>query len=372
MINATGVLLHTNLGRAPGGRGSPSGEGYANLEVDLETGRRGLRGRSVADLLRVLTGAEDAVVVNNGAAAILLVLTALAAGTGVVVSRGQLVEIGGGVRIPDILEASGARLVEVGTTNVTRVADFARELHDDRGDIAALLVVHQSNFEIRGFAGQPSLRELTVLPRPVVVDLGSGLLDATAPWLLGPPPAWLGREPAVRQTLADGAAAVTFSGDKLLGGPQAGIIAGSRELVGSCREHPLARALRPGRVVLEQLQQVLLAYAQRDVSAVPFWRMATMTTDELRVRANADQRGDRSAHRRVRFGAGRWSAPDASIASIGLSVPGNITGRLRRCDPPVLARVSQGATLCDLRTVDPCEDDALTDALRASIHGLDG
>jgi L-seryl-tRNA(Ser) seleniumtransferase len=222
VINATGVLLHTNLGRAPLAVAVPAA--YTNLELDLDTGARGARQAHAGPRLARACGAEAALVVNNGAGAVLLALAALAAGRGVAVSRGELIEIGGGFRIPEVLATSGARLVEVGTTNRTRRADYAAAVGD--GDVAVVLKVHTSNYRIEGFTAAVDVDELATVGPPVVVDLGSGLLDAACPWLPGGPPPWLGGEPAARQTLAAGAALVTFSGDKLLGGPQAGILAG--------------------------------------------------------------------------------------------------------------------------------------------------
>src|SRR3954471_3827848 len=258
VINATGVILHTNLGRAPL---SVSVAGRAtNLELDLATGKRGNRNAHAATLLARASGAEAALVVNNGAAAVLLVLAALAAGKPVPVSRGELVEIGGAFRVPDVMAQSGARLVEVGTTNRTRLADY-RDAVD--AETALVLKVHQSNYRIVGFTEATDVGALVGLGVPVVVDLGSGLLDAGCPWLDGGPPPWLATEPAVRQTLDAGAALVTFSGDKLLGGPQAGVIAGRADLVARCAKHPLARALRPGALVLGALQDVALAYLHR-------------------------------------------------------------------------------------------------------------
>src|SRR5207253_5663872 len=246
---------------------------------------RGSRRRHAAALLARAAGAEAALVVNNGAGAILLVLAALARGRGVVVSRGELVEIGGGFRVPEVMAQSGATLVEVGTTNRTRLAAYRRAV---AGDTALVLKVHQSNYRIVGFTEAVGVAELVTLGPPVVVDLGSGLLDAATPWLAGGPPPWLAGEPAVRQTLAAGAALVTFSGDKLLGGPQAGVIAGRADLVARCARHPLARALRPGGLVLGALQDVALAYLRRDAGdTVPFWRMATVPVDALRSRATA-------------------------------------------------------------------------------------
>ena len=287
VINATGVLLHTNLGRAP--LGSPLR--YSNLEIDLVGGKRASRSDHAATLLARACGAEAAHVVNNGAAALLLVLAALARDVGVVVSRGELVEIGGGFRIPEVMAQSGARLVEVGTTNRTRLADYRAAVSGgvagEAGAVGLILKVHQSNYRIVGFTESVEVEELAGLGVTVVADIGSGLLDAATPWLDGGPPAWLVGEPAARQTLAAGAALVTFSGDKLLGGPQAGVIAGRADLVAACARHPLSRALRPGGLVLAALQETALAYLRRDGMAIPFWRMAATPVDALVRRAEA-------------------------------------------------------------------------------------
>ena len=252
------MLLHTNLGRAPLAHTQPAG--YTNLELDLATGERGSRHDHVGRAAGPGRGAEAAIVVNNGAAAVLLVLAALARDRDVVVSRGELVEIGGGFRVPEVMAKSGCRLVEVGTTNRTRPADVIAAVEAPGADVAVVLKVHQTNYRIVGFTEAVSIAELAAVGPPVVVDLGSGLLDAACPWLPGGPPAWLADEPAVRQTLEAGADLVVFSGDKLLGGPQAGVIVGSAELVAALRPHPLARALRPGGLVLGALQEVALAY----------------------------------------------------------------------------------------------------------------
>jgi L-seryl-tRNA(Ser) seleniumtransferase len=352
VVNATGVLLHTNLGRAPIAFSQPAR--YSNLEIDLATGRRGSRNRHAAGLLARACGAEAALVVNNCAAAVLLVLAALAKGAGVVVSRGELVEIGGGFRVPEVMEQSGARLVEVGTTNRTRLADYRRAIADEP-EIALILKVHQSNYRIVGFTEDVPVAELARLGPPVVADLGSGLLDAGTPWLSGPPPGWLEGEPAARQTLADGAALVTFSGDKLLGGPQAGIVAGSRELVDRCGRHPLARAVRPGGLVLAALQETALAYLRREGDAIPFWRMATVPVKVLRQRAGAIGHGEVVDCESV---PGGGAVPGLTIPSAGIALDGDLTAALRRCRPPVIARVHEGRTVLDLRTVDP-DDDAL-------------
>ena len=320
VINATGVMLHTNLGRAPV---SPAVSGgpvrYSNLEIDLVGGKRASRGNHAASLLARAVGAEAAHVVNNGAAALLLVLTALARDREVVVSRGELVEIGGGFRIPDVMAQSGALLEEVGTTNRTRLADYedaiaAESLHHE---VAFILKVHQSNYRIVGFTESVDVAALAGLGPPVVADIGSGLLDASTPWLEGGPPAWLAGEPAARQTLEDGAALVTFSGDKLLGGPQAGIIAGRADLVAACARHPLSRALRPGGLVLAALQETALAYLRRDGMAIPFWRMAAASVEDLAARAGAMGVGRAVSTVAV---AGGGSVPGQEVPSVGVAV----------------------------------------------------
>lgn len=364
VINATGVLLHTNLGRAPLAH---TQEARAqSVELDLATGERGSRQRAVGQLFARLCQTESAMVVNNNAAAVLLVLAALAAGREVVVSRGESVEIGGGFRVPDVLEQSGARLVDVGTTNRTRVDDYRRAVERPGADVALALKVHPSNFTVQGFAEDTPVRDLAGLGVPVVADLGSGLLDATCPWWPGAhPPAWLAGEPAAVQTLADGAALVTFSGDKLLGGPQAGIIAGRGDLVEACLGHPLARALRPGGLVLAALQDVALSYLRRDVVAtVPFWRMAATTVEQLRVRAEtiaaAAGVGDVVDLDAV---PGAGSAPGTTIPSAGLAVAGDHLAALRAAPVPIIARAREGRTFLDLRAVDPVDDDRLIAAL---------
>ena len=362
VINATGVLLHTNLGRAPINRAPAAGQParYSNLELDLDTGRRGSRQAHLRPLMARVCGAEATLVVNNGAAAVLLVLSALAHGRDVAVSRGELVEIGGGFRVPDVMTASGARLVEVGTTNRTRAEDYEGALAHPGGDVALLLKVHQSNYRIVGFTQTVEVPALVALGPPVVVDVGSGLLDANTPWLPGPAPSWLSGEPAVRQTLAAGAALVTFSGDKLLGGPQAGVIAGRRDLIERCARHPLARALRPGAVVLADLQETLLAYLRKDAGVIPFWRMASVPVDVLRARAGALGRGEVVDCASV---PGGGSLPGIEIPSAGVALDGDHTAALRSHEPPVIARVHDGRTVLDLRTVDPGDDPVVAKAV---------
>ena len=363
VINATGVLLHTNLGRAP--RAEPDGSGaarYSNLEIDLVSGRRGERAGRAASLLARLTGAESALVVNNGAAALLLVLSTIAPSRPVIVSRGELVEIGGGFRIPDVMASSGAHLVEVGTTNRTHTRDYesALALHPSA---AAVLKVHPSNYRMSGFTAAASVKDLSRFDVPVIADIGSGLLDAGTPWITGGPPKWLAGEPAARQTLRDGAALVTFSGDKLLGGPQAGVIAGRADLIDACRRHPLARALRPGGLVLSELQTVALAYLSGDVAGLPFWSMATTAVETLRERATALGVGEVVACDSV---PGGGSAPGLTIPSAGIAIDGDRAAELRAFDPPVVARVVDGRTVLDLRTVDP-RDDVMVGKALASL-----
>jgi L-seryl-tRNA(Ser) seleniumtransferase len=379
VVNATGVLLHTNLGRAPigrswsgGGPGWPGGGGgasgrYANLEIDLATGRRASRGNHAAALLARAAGAEAAHVVNNGAAALLLVLAALARDRAVVVSRGELVEIGGGFRVPEVMAQSGARLVEVGTTNRTRLDDYRAAVGDDH-DVALVLKVHQSNYRIVGFTESVDVAQLAGLGPPVVADIGSGLLDSGTPWLPGGPPGWLEGEPAACQTLAAGAVAVTFSGDKLLGGPQAGVIAGRADVVAACARHPLSRALRPGGLVLAALQETALAYLRRDGDAIPFWRMASLPVDALRRRADALGAGTPCETVAV---AGGGSVPGQDVPSAGVYLDGDHAAALRANDPPIVARVHDGRTICDLRTVDPADDPVLAKALAGVAGGAD-
>ena len=367
VVNATGVLLHTNLGRAPLGVDVPAS--YSNLELSLETGQRGSRQRAVGDLLASACGAEAAMVVNNCAGAVLLTLAALGAGCGVAVSRGEMVEIGGGFRIPDVMNQSGARLVEVGTTNRSRLSDYKQAAeHDD--DLAMVLKVHQSNYQIVGFTEEVTVQALATLDVPTVADIGSGLLDAACPWLDGPPPKWLADEPAAKQTLQQGADLILFSGDKLFGGPQAGIIAGSRELVERCGRHPLARALRPGDLVLSALQTVTLAYLDRRGDDIPFWRMVATTESELQERAavicerlSGKDPEVRSVPTEAVPGGG--TLPTVTFPSHGIEVTGDISEQLRAGPRPVVGRVEQGKTILDLRTVSPEDDETLIDVLAA-------
>ncbi len=368
VVNATGVLLHTNLGRAPLGDDAlaamSSVARYANVEYRLAEGTRGSRHDHAGNLLASACGAEAGIVVNNNAGALLLVLAALARGREVVVSRGELVEIGGGFRVPEIMTETGARLVEVGTTNRTRRSDYERAV----GDATALVLkVHASNYRMIGFVESTPVDELATLGPPVVVDAGSGLLDATTPWLRERP-SWLRDELGVRQCLDAGAALVTFSGDKLLGGPQAGVIVGTRALVERLARHPLARALRADKTTLAAMQSVALAYLDGTTAArLPLWRMATTPLDELRRRAEAIARvvpGAKVVDTEAVAGGG--SLPGLTIPSCGVALehahPETLATRLRAAR--IVARVDDGRVVCDLRTVDAADDTRLAHALQ--------
>jgi L-seryl-tRNA(Ser) seleniumtransferase len=292
-------------------------------------------------------------------------LAALAAELPVVVSRGELVEIGGGFRIPEIMDMSGARMIEVGTTNRTRLDDY-RAASGAHPETALLLKVHASNYRIEGFTGSVDVADLAGVGPPVLVDVGSGLLDATCPWLPGRPPGWLAAEPAVRQSLDAGASLVSFSGDKLLGGPQAGVLAGNADLVAACARHPLYRVVRPGPLVLSALEAVALAYLDRRAHELPFWRMATTPAAALRARADAVLAAVPSAGVTSRPCAsvpGGGSLPGVEIPSWGLHVEGDHAAALRAAPTPIIAVTRQGTTVMDLRTVDPADDDAIAAAI---------
>jgi L-seryl-tRNA(Ser) seleniumtransferase len=353
VLNATGVVLHTNLGRAPLGEAALAhvhavAAGYSNLELDLATGERGSRQDHVAGLVCELAGAEAALCVNNGAAALVLALAALAGGREIVVSRGQLVEIGDGFRIPEIVQSAGARLREVGTTNRTRAADYQRALTDETG---ALLCVHPSNFRVVGFTGGVEVRELAGIAHdaslPLVYDIGSGVL-------LGMPE--LAGEPLARDALRDGCDLVCFSGDKLLGGPQAGILAGTAEAIATCRRHPLARALRIDKLSLAALEATLRVYRdpERARAELPALRAVLEPAEDVRRRAEslAARIGGTVVATVARVGGG--ALPLAELPSFGVRLDGDadlLAARFREGDPAVLARVSDGALVLDCRTL---------------------
>ena len=347
VINATGVIVHTNLGRAPLAEAALArvdevGRGYSNLEFELESGTRGSRQSHVTELLRDLTGAEAALVVNNNAAAVMLALAGLAERREVIVSRGELIEIGDGFRIPDVLTRSGARLVEVGTTNRTRLADYERAIGDDT---AVLLRVHQSNFRIVGFSEQTPLADLAGLAErrglALVDDLGSGVLSH------------LGDEPSARESLAAGAHIVCFSGDKLLGGPQAGIVVGQADLVERLRVHPLQRALRADKLTLAALEGTLGLYRnpERARREIPVLRMLADTADAVRVRAErlAGLTGGSVEQTVSRVGGG--ALPLAEIESFACALEEELGSQLRTGEPPVVGILRDGKLLLDCRTV---------------------
>jgi L-seryl-tRNA(Ser) seleniumtransferase len=391
VVNATGVILHTNLGRAPLADGAlehvrKASSGYSNLEFDVETGERGKRDIHVDRLFRKLlddAGVEaglrpartgqspvptqsvspdiSTIVVNNNAAAVLLALNTLAEGGEVIVSRGELVEIGGSFRIPDVMLKSGATLREVGTTNRTRVADYERALNEKT---RLLLRVHRSNFQITGFTEQPSIAELAALARkrniPFMEDLGSGaLFDLSSFGVSG--------EPSVPESLQAGADIVTYSGDKLLGGPQAGILSGGRDLIVRMRANSLFRALRVDKMTYAALEATLLAYVKRDHAAIPALRMMQLSKDQVGGRAEALAGKIRSPRLVVELMDGEsviggGAAPSSVLPTILLAVTcegmsaDELAGRLRSSDPPIISRVEEGRVLLDLRTVFPEQD----------------
>jgi len=376
VINATGVIIHTNLGRAPLSREtidamSIASAGYSNLEFDLEKGQRGSRHVHIEQILCSLTGAESALVVNNNAAAVLLALTCLARRKEVIVSRGEAVEIGGGFRIPDVMKESGAKLVEVGTTNRTYIEDYEEAINDKT---AALMRVHPSNFRVQGFTHGVTLDEITGLGKkkglPVIDDLGSGCLMETAQFGLNP-------EPTVQQSISSGAALACFSGDKLLGGPQAGIITGRKEYVVKLKKHPLARALRMDKSRLAGLWATLMHYAAGEATQkIPVWMMISMPLAEIESRVN----------KWANALPGKVSVVDGFSMIGGGSLPGEtlktkllainaikdgrgkskaslLSDKLRENNPPVIARIENDVILLDPRTVQPGEDAVVIEAL---------
>jgi len=380
VINATGVVLHTNLGRAPLSEAAReamarAGAGYSNLEFDLEVGERGSRYVHCVDLLREITGAPEALVVNNNAAAVVLALSTFAQGREVMVSRGELVEIGGGFRIPDMLSRSGAILREVGTTNRTRISDY-REAAEE-GKVSAILKVHQSNFRISGFTEEASIEELGELAREqglfLFHDLGSGLL--ADPEALGLP-----AEPRAPESLRKGAHAVAISGDKLLGGPQAGILLGDREIIGDMRRNPLTRAFRVDKVTLAGLEATLRHYLDPEeaLREIPTLRMLSIPPEELEARTLAVAGGLRDLPVEVRVeegvgvvGGGTYPGVELPGWTLRIRVPGvsseELARRLRTGDPPMVGRREDDDLVLDLRTVEPGAEESVVSALGAIL-----
>lgn len=389
VINATGVVLHTNLGRAPLSKKASeavaaSAGRYTSVEIDLETGRRGARGAFAEGALAELSGTEAALVVNNNAAAVLLVLSALTAGRRVIVSRGELVEIGGGFRIPEVLARSGARLVEVGTTNKTRVDDYARALGEGGdGEAGAILRVHQANFRQMGFVERPPLTALADLAHRaealLIKDLGGGAMLDLAPY-------GLAGEPTVQASVRAGCDVVCFSSDKVLGGPQGGVIVGRAALVERCRRDPLARALRLGRLPLVALEATVASYLEGDLDAIPALAAVRAPVAEVMDRAAAwkqalAERGVASEVIEFSGVMGGGSLAEEVLRSAGVAITGladeteggasaeALAHRLRTGDPAVLGRIYEGRVLLDVRTVLPGEEAALIDAVSVAVRG---
>ena len=366
VLNATGIFLHTNLGRAPLPRSVASAlpsllDAYCDLEFDLRRGRRGERNRRAERLLAAVTGAQGALVANNNAGALVLVLSTLARGREVVVSRGELVEIGGSFRIPDILEAAGAILVEVGTTNRTRVADYDRAIGPQT---ALLLKVHPSNYRVSGFVESVDISALVELggahDLPVLMDEGSGLLRPhPAPQLTG--------HPSFQELLGSGCDLVCGSGDKLLGGPQAGLLAGKRELVDRCRRNPLYRALRPDRTVFAALEGVLRLHLAGELLPVDrMWLDPALQRE--RLEEVAERLGAEIVSAEAFLGGG--AAPERPVQGEALALRGDsaLLERLRQGDPPVIAYIREKGLILDLRTVDPEDDELLIRAVHAALE----
>ena len=372
VINATGVLLHTNLGRAPLSRAALEAvervaNGYSTLEYDLAKGSRSKRDMHASTLLTHLTGCESALVVNNNAAAVLLALSALAKGKKVAISRSQLVEIGGGFRIPDVMKQSGAKLVEVGTTNRTRLSDFEQAIAEGA---SMLLVAHQSNFKMIGFTEEPALEDLAKLAHqhnlPLMVDLGSGALLDTAKY-------GLAHESTVQETLSKGADLVCFSGDKLLGGPQAGILVGQTDLLAKIRLHPLYRAIRADKLCLAALSATLLHYLKGEAEQeIPLYQMLSRSLEDLtsQVQRWIDRLQDGSALEGLST-VGGGSLPGETLPTclfaLKVKSPTNFAAQLRETNPPIIARVQEDLLLLDPRTVLPWQEETLLTSLQTIL-----
>lgn len=371
VINASGVILHTNLGRAPLSNAAiramnEAAANYTNLEYDLSKGRRGSRLIHAEAILQKLLGVEAALIVNNNAAAVLLVLSALANRRRVVIARSQLVEIGGGFRVPDVMKQSGAKLVEVGTTNKVKLADYENEL----GNAALVMRAHRSNFRIIGFTEEPSLEAIVEAAHragvPLVDDLGSGALLDTAQY-------GLAHEPTVQESLAAGADVVCFSGDKLLGGPQAGIIVGKRDLLDKVKKHPLARAVRADKTCLAGLTATLLHYLKDEAEReIPVVKMMSMKQEQVKVRAEAWQRAlGQGEVLRSESTVGGGSLPEESLPTFVLALnvrsADTFLKKLREANPPVIARTENDRVLLDPRTVHEEQDGTLISILRSLL-----
>ena len=378
VINATGVIVHTNLGRAPLPTAALDAvarvaRGYSNLELDLESGLRGSRHTHVEGLLRELTGAQATMVANNCAGAVLLAVAALAGpGRAIVVSRGQLVEIGGGFRIPEVIAQSGSTMIEVGTTNRTKVADYERAIAGAELPVGAILRVHQSNFRTVGFVEQATIDELCSLGAPVIDDLGSGVLSSTGSIEA------LSDEPDLRRSLAAGAALVCCSGDKLLGGPQAGLLLGTEAAIAVARSHPLARALRIDKLSLAALEATLALYRDPETarSELPVLAMLDAAPDLLSARARRlkDGIGERAELIWTAARAGGGALPLAELEGPAVALdavdgPDQVAARLRAWEPAVIARIHDGRVVLDPRTLSDAELETVIEAARSALRG---
>ena len=378
VINATGVIVHTNLGRAPLPAAALDAvarvaRGYSNLELDLESGLRGSRHTHVEGLLRELTGAQATMVANNCAGAVLLAVAALAGpGRAIVVSRGQLVEIGGGFRIPEVIAQSGSTMIEVGTTNRTKVADYERAIAGAELPVGAILRVHQSNFRTVGFVEQATIDELCSLGAPVIDDLGSGVLSSTGSIEA------LSDEPDLRRSLAAGAALVCCSGDKLLGGPQAGLLLGTEAAIAAARSHPLARALRIDKLSLAALEATLALYRDPETarSELPVLAMLDAAPDLLSARARRlkDGIGERAELIWTAARAGGGALPLAELEGPAVALdavdgPDQVAARLRAWEPAVIARIHDGRVVLDPRTLSDAELETVIEAARSALRG---
>jgi L-seryl-tRNA(Ser) seleniumtransferase len=373
VINATGVILHTNLGRAPFGSeidAPPDLTGYFSLEYDLDGGGRGSRSDHAEKLLTRLTGAEAALVVNNNAAAVLLALTALCKRKRVIISRTQLVEIGGGFRVPEVLAQSGAKMVEIGATNRVHTEDYENALTEGAG---AILRAHHSNYQLTGFTSEPSLREMAEIAHRygalLIDDLGSGALLDTAQF-------GLAHEPMVQESITAGADLVCFSGDKLLGGPQAGIIIGKRELIARIKKHPLARAVRIDKLSLIYLCWTLNFYLRDDIFEIPVWSMMAMSVEQLDYLANKWQKALRTGEVIDGFSTiGGGSLPGETLPTRLLALktksPKNVLAKMRALRTPIIARIEKDRILIDPRTVLPGQEYDLIEGLERAIFSWD-
>ncbi len=377
VINATGVIIHTNLGRVLLSERAKAAmqevaSSYSNLEYDLDAGKRGSRYRHAEDLLCRLTGAEAAVVVNNNAAALILCLSTIATGKEVLINRSQLVEIGGGFRIPDIMAQSGAKLTEVGTTNRSYIADYEARIDSEK--TGAILQVHQSNFKLIGFTTEPRLSELVDLGKryqvPVMNDLGSGTLLDTQTF-------GLDHEPTIQESIQAGVSLVTASGDKLLGGPQAGLILGQADMIARLKKHPLIRAMRVDKITLAALQATLLAYVEdKALGEIPVWQMIAATSADLQQRVQywsqaLTQTGLQATIVTTASTVGGGSLPGQTLPTLALAIsspmPQTLANKLRQATPRVIVRIEDNRLILDPRTVLPWQDDGLLQALKTVL-----